>query len=108
MFVDCKHPTRGWIFGKVIEIEHSPIAKCSLVKVAHHGSARQAPELYRLLQPRVALIGVGADNDYGHPAPVTVALLQSLQVETFRSDRDGDVAVRLGAESTITVSTGHG
>lgn len=38
MFVDCKHPTRGWIFGKVMEIEYSPIAKCSLVKVAHHFS----------------------------------------------------------------------
>lgn len=38
-----------------------------VVKVAHHGSADQDAELYRQLAPRIALIGVGTNNDYGHP-----------------------------------------
>ena len=33
-----------------------------------YGSAYQSPDLVRRLHPRVALISVGADNDYGHPA----------------------------------------
>lgn len=39
----------------------------AVVKVAHHGSRDQYPGLYAEAEPSVALIGVGADNDYGHP-----------------------------------------
>ena len=39
-----------------------------VVKVAHHGSADQDAALYALADPPVALVTVGADNDYGHPA----------------------------------------
>ncbi|NBW73603.1 MAG: ComEC/Rec2 family competence protein, partial [Microbacteriaceae bacterium] len=38
-----------------------------IVKVAHHGSADQAPEFYDALKPDIALISVGERNSYGHP-----------------------------------------
>lgn len=49
-------------------------APAEVVKVAHHGSARQSEALAQWLAPRVALVSAGADNDYGHPAPSTVEL----------------------------------
>jgi competence protein ComEC len=64
-----------------------------VVKVAHHGSADQDPELYRILSPTVALISVGADNDYGHPRPETIAFLQAAGVEIARTDQSGMVAL---------------
>ncbi|MFB9375376.1 ComEC/Rec2 family competence protein [Kineococcus gynurae] len=64
-----------------------------VVKVAHHGSARQLPALYAAAAARVAVVEVGAVNDYGHPAPETTALLERLGVRVLRTDRDGDVAV---------------
>lgn len=48
-----------------------------VLKVAHHGSAHQSPALLGLLRPSVAVVSVGADNDYGHPAPATLEALRA-------------------------------
>jgi len=72
-----------------------------VVKVAHHGSATQDPELYRLVGAPVALVGVGADNDYGHPADRTLSLLAAAGSRTARTDVLGTVTVapeRFGLE----------
>lgn len=62
-----------------------------VLKVAHHGSAAQDPALVEGASAEVALIGVGADNTFGHPAPRTLDLLRGSVV--LRTDLDGDVAV---------------
>jgi competence protein ComEC len=69
------------------------LAPVDVVVVAHHGSARQEPRLYRLLGPRVALIGVGVDNDYGHPAPSAMTLLKQVGAVALRTDQQGQLAV---------------
>ncbi|MCC5476185.1 ComEC/Rec2 family competence protein [Streptomyces barringtoniae] len=69
------------------------LAGVDVLKVAHHGSAYQDPELIRLAAPRVALISCGADNPYGHPAPATVAALREGGALVLRTDRDGELAV---------------
>jgi competence protein ComEC len=71
----------------------SALAPVDVVVVAHHGSARQVPRLYELLRPRVALIGVGADNDYGHPAPSAMALLRRVGALSLRTDQQGQLAI---------------
>jgi competence protein ComEC len=73
------------------------------VKVAHHGSAKQDPALYRLLAPSVAVIGVGADNDYGHPAPSALSMLRAQGPVVFRTDRSGDIAVLPTVGSALRV-----
>ncbi len=67
-----------------------------VVKVAHHGSAKQDAGLYRQLAPRVGLIGVGAGNDYGHPSRAALELLEHEQVAVYRTDRDHLVALSAG------------
>ncbi len=64
-----------------------------VLKVAHHGSARQDPGLLRGLRAGLAVISVGRHNDYGHPAPATLRLLGQAGMTVRRTDRDGDVAV---------------
>ncbi|MFT4220259.1 MAG: ComEC/Rec2 family competence protein [Microbacterium sp.] len=61
----------------------------AIVKVAHHGSADQHPDLYRAARAAVALVCVGADNTYGHPRAEVLALLASTGTRVARSDRDG-------------------
>ena len=47
-----------------------PGLRADVLKVPHHGSRYQDPELLASLHARLAVVSVGRDNDYGHPAPV--------------------------------------
>jgi competence protein ComEC len=78
-----------------------------VLKVAHHGSAYQSPELLATVRPRVAVISVGADNDYGHPAGHTLRALRRLGALVRRTDRDGTVAV-VGPVTRLRVVEGPG
>ncbi|GGK95695.1 competence protein ComEC [Curtobacterium luteum] len=67
-----------------------------VVKVSHHGSADQDPGLYRSLGARIALIGVGADNTYGHPTRQALDMLAAAGSAVYRTDRNGTVVVAPG------------
>ncbi|MGW2819726.1 ComEC/Rec2 family competence protein [Streptomyces sp. NPDC001443] len=69
------------------------LAAVDVLKVAHHGSAYQDPDLIRVVSPRLALVSCGADNLYGHPAPGTVAALRAGGAVVLRTDVDGALAV---------------
>lgn len=60
-----------------------------LVKVAHHGSADQSAVLYAELDATVGIIGVGADNGYGHPTDSLLELLSARRTSIVRTDRSG-------------------
>ncbi|MFI9046469.1 ComEC/Rec2 family competence protein [Streptomyces sp. NPDC053427] len=86
---------------------HPELPAVDVLKVAHHGSAYQDPQLLRRLAPRLALISVGADNPYGHPAPRTVSTLRALGARVLRTDTDGSLAV-LGSRDRLTATVrGH-
>lgn len=69
-----------------------------VLKVPHHGSGRQLPELFSRVGARLAVVSVGAGNDYGHPAAITMARLAATGEVTFRTDHNGAVAfLRRGA-----------
>jgi competence protein ComEC len=64
-----------------------------ILKVTHHGSKLQNEKLVQTLSPKLCLISVGADNPYGHPAPVTLDLLGRNCGATARTDRSGTLTV---------------
>jgi competence protein ComEC len=64
-----------------------------VLKVPHHGSAHQDERWLASLDPELALVSVGADNDYGHPAPGVLDRLSAAGAEVLRTDTGGDVAV---------------
>ena len=76
-----------------------------VVKVAHHGSAKQSENLYRRIQARVGLIGVGVDNDYGHPAPSAITLLRRVGTVPVRTDLSGDLVVTPRPTGGLVVTT---
>jgi competence protein ComEC len=76
----------------------------SLLKVGHHGSrGSTGPAWLAELRPRVAVLSVGANN-YGHPAPETLARLGRVGVDLRRTDQDGTVTV-LTDGATMTVAS---
>ncbi|MEV4738430.1 MULTISPECIES: ComEC/Rec2 family competence protein [unclassified Microbacterium] len=64
-----------------------------VVKVSHHGSGDQDAELYARITAAVGLIGVGADNDYGHPRADALAMLAAAGTAALRTDQQGRVLV---------------
>lgn len=64
-----------------------------IVKVAHHGSRDQAAELYAQLHATLAIVSVGADNTYGHPAQQTLDVLKEAGGHILRTDRRGMILI---------------
>ncbi|THJ04521.1 DUF4131 domain-containing protein [Nocardioides sp.] len=64
-----------------------------VLKVPHHGSAHQDDDWLASLRPELAVVSVGADNDYGHPAPGLLATLEAAGAEVLRTDESGDIAI---------------
>ena len=85
-----------------------PGLRVDVLKVPHHGSRYQDPELLSGLGARLAVVSVGADNDYGHPAAATVRLLRRSGMTVERTDLDGDVALTVGDDGRLGVSTRGG
>ncbi len=69
-----------------------------VLKMPHHGSARQSEEFFAAVGARIATISDGEGNDYGHPARAALALLDKLDVAAYRTDLSGDIAVTVNAD----------
>jgi len=68
--------------------------RVDVLKVAHHGSGTASTAaLLAAIRPSVAVVSVGADNDYGHPARSTFERLASAGARVFRTDEAGTVDV---------------
>jgi competence protein ComEC len=75
-----------------------------VLKVPHHGSSFSEPAFLDATRPRVALVEVGAGNDYGHPDAAVLAHLRARGARVVRTDLDGDVAVASdGGHLTVVV-----
>jgi competence protein ComEC len=64
--------------------------RADVLKVGHHGSgAATSREFLAAVQPRLAVISVGAENRFGHPAPELLERLAG--VEVLRTDQRGRI-----------------
>lgn len=83
------------------------LPRIDVLKVAHHGSATAtSAALLEATSPGVAIASVGADNDYGHPAPSTVARLRDIGARVYRTDLHGTVVVDLRADGLAVHASG--
>lgn len=66
--------------------------QADVLKVAHHGSKYSTSDLFlAAVEPKMAVISVGAKNTYGHPTPEVLQRLLKFGIKMFRTDTDGDV-----------------
>ncbi len=73
-------------------IRNTPGIQSTVLKVAHHGSdASTSSQFLKSVAPKYAVISVGADNTYGHPAENTLSSLRAAGVQTFRTDIQGHI-----------------
>ncbi|WP_010524219.1 ComEC/Rec2 family competence protein [Nesterenkonia sp. F] len=66
-----------------------------LLKVSHHGARDGGTALITRRRPEAAVISVGEENDYGHPADVTLQALQTAGTTVYRTDEHGLITFAL-------------
>lgn len=67
--------------------------RADVVKIAHHGSGDQDPQLLRASAARIGVISVGENNRYGHPHPDTLASMREAGLSPLRTDEHGSIAL---------------
>ena len=68
--------------------------KSDIIKIAHHGSnSSSTEEFLRNVNPRIALIGVGKDNKFGHPNDEVINRLELLNIKVYRTDKNGEISL---------------
>ena len=89
----------GDMGGEVEELllAHAGLPDIELLVVGHHGSASSTTRaLLEAVRPEVAVISVGENNSYGHPARETLERLAAIGAEIYRTDLQGRVVIQAG------------
>lgn len=75
--------------------------RADILKVAHHGSKYSSSAAFlKAVSPEVAIIGVGARNNYGHPTPETLKKLSALAA-VFRTDKNGMITASVNGDKLL-------
>lgn len=78
-----------------------------ILKVSHHGSkSSTTAEFLTAVHPSIALVSVGANNRYGHPASDVTRRLTDQGVTIWRTDEVGDVVIVTDGQTIKNCSTG--
>jgi beta-lactamase superfamily II metal-dependent hydrolase len=89
-------------------LESGEDLSADVYKVAHHGSRHSSTaELLEKIHPKIAVVSVGAGNDYGHPTRQALDRLEAAHAEVLRTDLDGEVVLHSDGEK-VTYGTEKG
>ncbi len=86
---DAETPEESWLLAHVARDLHADV-----LKVGHHGSSTSSSAAFLdAVNPRVALVSVGAGNSYGHPSEQIMRDFTRRGVSVLRTDQLGTIVV---------------
>ena len=75
-----------------------------VLKVGHHGAGSASSSSFiKAVSPDIAVISVGEGNSYGHPHADTLAILNEVGADIYRTDEQGTIVVTADQNKKITV-----
>ena len=104
LVVRVDYGTRSFLFTgdaespserEIVEAYPITLLDCDVLKVGHHGSPHSScEEFLDAVRAKIAVISVGAGNDYGHPSEKVLRRLADYGArEIYRTDKDGTVTL---------------
>ncbi|HRZ86438.1 MAG TPA: DNA internalization-related competence protein ComEC/Rec2 [bacterium] len=79
-------------------VERGADMRAQVMKVPHHGAKSGFYEPFiALVSPEAAVVSVGRNNPFKHPARQVVDYYASHGAKVYRTDRNGTVTVRIGS-----------
>ena len=73
-----------------------------ILKIAHHGSKTSSTkEFLEAVKPKIALIGVGENNNFGHPNKGVLQRLGDMNCKIYRTDKMGEIEIRVNKEGEV-------
>lgn len=86
--------------------EYTNGLKADILKVGHHGSKTSTTkEFLDLINPSVALIGVGQNNKFGHPNEDVIKRLEEKNIQIYRTDEMGEISIIIDKNGKIKINT---
>ena len=80
------------------------IFSSQILKVAHHGSKTSSiKEFIDAVNPKIALIGVGENNKFGHPNEEVITRLKTRGTRIYRTDQNGEILVMVDKKGVIKI-----
>ena len=74
----------------------------TILKVAHHGSKSSSiEEFLKLVSPEISIIGVGAENTFGHPSDQVLERIENLKSKIYRTDLNAEITIRIDKQGKI-------
>lgn len=75
-------------------LDNNEDISADVLKVGHHGSSTSTSKRFlNKVNPSIAVISVGKDNDYNHPNDDTIKRLIENKAIIYRTDKDGTVII---------------
>ena len=92
---------------KILEIyKNSKILESDILKVAHHGSKTSTTdEFLNKVKPKIALIGVGKDNMFGHPSNTTIEKLEKMNIKIYRTDLNAEISICVNDKGQVSIKS---
>ncbi len=82
--------------------------KSDVLKVGHHGSTSSTSNNFlKRVDPKIAVISVGKNNDYGHPHEKILNRLRENKVKVYRTDLNGNIVITSDGKK-LKVRTSNG
>ena len=75
-----------------------------ILKIAHHGSKTSTTDKFlSKVNPKIALIGVGENNNFGHPSEDVITRLNNKHINIYRTDMYGEIEILINHNGKIRV-----
>ena len=87
----------------ITRYSNSNVLKADILKVGHHGSITStSDDFLKLIMPRMALIGCGKNNKFGHPNQFILNKLSAIGCKIYRTDLNGEISICIDENAIVS------